>query len=244
MKTSPIPAAAWALTALGFALLTVGHGMGLFVAPAEAMMGDVGRILYAHVPTAWVALVIYLVAFISAIGALATGRWGWDAAVEASAEVGVVLNALLLIQGSLWAKPTWGIYWDWDPRLTTTAVMLIMFAVVLLLRRVVTDPTRRLTVTGVATICSFANVPIVYMSVKWWRTLHQPWSSPETVDSAMVLPLRIAAFGMLFIGVGLVWARQRTILAALQADVAEPDMPELPPALELTAESAEQAGPR
>ena len=77
-------------------------------------MGDVGRILYAHVPTAWVGLLTYLVAFIAAIGALATGKVAWDAMVEATVEVGLLLNVLLLVQGSLWAKPTWGVYWTWD----------------------------------------------------------------------------------------------------------------------------------
>ena len=91
--------------ALGVAMLVWSHYTGLFVAPPEAMMGDVGRILYAHVPTAWVGLLTYLVAFIAAIGALATGKVAWDAMVEATVEVGLLLNVLLLVQGSLWAKP-------------------------------------------------------------------------------------------------------------------------------------------
>ncbi len=90
-----------AVGGLGLALLVVGHAMGLFVAPAEAMMGDVGRILYVHVPTAWVCLVMYTIAFGAAIAALWTGRKGPDAWVEASVEVGLLLNVLLLIQGSI-----------------------------------------------------------------------------------------------------------------------------------------------
>ena len=93
--------------ALGVVLVAVGHTWGLAFAPAEAMMGDVGRILYVHVPTAWVALLIFTGTFVSAIGALWTGRSGWDAGIEATAEVGVVYNALLLVQGSVWARPTW-----------------------------------------------------------------------------------------------------------------------------------------
>ncbi len=219
--------------ALGFVLLIIGHGLGLFVAPAEAMMGDVGRILYVHVPTAWVALVAFLFAFIAAIGSLWNGKLGWDATIEAGAEVGVLLNLLLLMQGSIWARPTWGIWLTWDPRLTTTAVMAISFGVVLLLRRVIDQQARRQTVSGVATIVAFVNVPIVYFSVKWWRTLHQDFSSPETVDSMMVLPLRIAAFGMLFICIGLMGLRWRLAMKGLLAEAEAPDLPDEQARLEL-----------
>jgi heme exporter protein C len=213
---------------IGLLLLIQAHYTGLFVAPPEAMMGDVGRILYAHVPTAWVGLLTYLVAFVAAIGALATGKAAWDAMVEASVEVGLLLNALLLIQGSLWAKPTWGVYWTWDPRLTTCAIMVVAFGVVLALRKQLDDPMRRLTISSVATIVAFINVPIVYMSVKWWRTLHQPYSSPETVDSAMVTPLRVAAFGMLFLSTGFVVRRWRIASAGLKMEFEAPDLPEAP----------------
>lgn len=214
-----------AVGGLGVALLTLGHGLGLFWAPPEAMMGDVGRILYAHVPTAWVGLVTYLIAFIAAIGALWAGTHGWDATTEAAVEVGVVLNVLLLTQGAIWAKPTWGVYWTWDPRLTTTAVMAVTFAGVLLLRRMVHQPDRRMLTTSIATILAFVNVPIVYMSVKWWNSMHQNFSTPDTVSEYMVVPLRIAAFGMLFLAIGLIGARRRVGLKELAREDAAPDLP-------------------
>lgn len=214
---------------LGFVLLTVGHGMGLFAAPAEAAMGQTGRILYVHVPTAWLAMVVYTVAFFAAVGALWTQRSGWDASVQAAVEVGVLLNGMLLVQGSIWARPTWGVWWTWDPRLTTAAVLMVLFSVVLLLRHVIEQPARRMTLTAIATIVAYADVPIVYFSVKWWRTLHQDFSSPQTVDETMVLPLRLAAFGMLFLSVGLVAIRQRTVRRRLAS---EADAPELPDRLE------------
>jgi len=226
------------LLALGFVLLTVGHYMGLFVAPEEAMMREAGRILYAHVPTAWVALVILTLSFFAAIGAMWTGSYKWDAAVEATAETGTVLTALLLFQGSMWAKPTWGYYWDWDPRLTTSAILLVLFVGVLVIRRVVTDPERRLTVTAIATIIAYVDVPVVYFGVKWWRSLHQDWSNPETVSATMVLPLRIAAFAMLFIGIAVSVMRWRAIYAAVKAEATAPDLPDLPVELALTEKEA------
>jgi heme exporter protein C len=222
------------LGVLGFLMLLGAHYVGLFVAPPEAMMGDVGRILYAHVPTAWVGLLTYLVAFIAAIGAMITGKAKWDAMVEASVEVGLLLNTLLLIQGSLWAKPTWGVYWTWDPRLTTCAIMVVAFGVVLALRKQIDEPARRLTISSVATIVAFVNVPIVYMSVKWWRTLHQNFSSPETVDSAMVTPLRVAAFAMLFLSTSFVVRRWRLAVAQLNLEFDAPDLPD--PSAPLTVE--------
>jgi heme exporter protein C len=219
---------------VGLLMLIGAHYVGLFVAPPEAMMGDVGRILYAHVPTAWIGLLTYLVAFIAGIGALLTGRASWDAMVEATVEVGLLLNVLLLIQGSLWAKPTWGVYWTWDPRLTTCAIMVVAFGVVLALRRQIEDPARRLTLSSVATIIAFINVPIVYMSVQWWRTLHQDFSSTDTVSSTMVTPLRIAAFGMLFLATSFVVRRWRVSLKQLNAEFEAPDLPQ--PSKPLTVE--------
>ncbi len=224
------------IVGLGFALLGVAHGFGLFVAPAEAMMGEVGRILYAHVPTAWVALLTFFLGFVCAIGVLWTGRLGWDAAMEGCVEVGVLLNFMLLVQGSLWAKPTWGVFWTWDPRLTSALVMCVSFAAVLVLRSLVHQVERRMTLSAVATILFFVNVPVVYMSVKWWNSLHQTQSTPETVDAMMVLPLRLAAFGMLFIAIGLCMARGRLALARLQREQEASDLPPEPVPLVLDKE--------
>ena len=110
---------------------------------------------------------------------------------------------MLLLQGAIWAKPTWGVYWDWDPRLTTSAIMGVSFAGILALRGSLDDLQRRATWTAVATIIAYVDVPIVYMSIKWWRTLHQEFSSPETVNQMMLIPLRINAFALLFIGIWL-----------------------------------------
>lgn len=197
---------------LGAVLLVVGSTIGLAFAPAEKFMGDVGRILYIHVPTAWNALLCCTAAFVCAVFSLIRKTPGWDAALEATVEVGCVLTAMLLIQGSLWARPTWGVYWDWDPRLTSSAILLLSYLAVLVLRAFIDERDRRATWGAVATIIAFVDVPIVYFSIKWWRTLHQEFSSPQTVDSAMVLPLRINAFAMLFLTIGLCHRRARLAL--------------------------------
>jgi heme exporter protein C len=197
------------------------------------MMQEVGRILYAHVPTAWVALVTYCIAFVASVGTLWTNRFTWDATTTAAVEVGLLLNVMLLFQGSLWAKPTWGVYWTWDPRLTTTAVMAVSFVGVLVLRGLIHRPERRMTVSGIATILAGVNVPLVYYSVNMWNSLHQTQSSPSTVDSQMVIPLRIAAFGMLFIALGFIGIRRRLELGRLEIEADAGDMPSLPTPLSL-----------
>ncbi len=211
--------------ALGLGLVATGHAWGLFFAPAEAMMGEVGRILYVHVPTAWVCMVVYTIAFVAAVIALWNGKAGADATLQASAEVGMVLNGLLLIQGSLWARPTWGVYWTWDPRLTTTAVLFVLFGGVLAMRPMIADAQRRLTLSAIATIIAYVDVPVVYFAVKWFRTLHQPMSSPSTVASSMVSPLRVAAFGMLFLSIGLIVTRYRTVGKSVRRELSAPELP-------------------
>src|SRR5438309_9377717 len=131
-------------------------------------------------------------------------------------EMGVVLSLLLCTQGAIWAKPTWGVWWDWDPRLTTTAVMVFAFGGILALRAFVDDPVKRAVWSSVACIVAFVDVPIVYFSVKWWNSLHQAQSTPQTVSSAFHLPLRLNAFGVLFIMTAFVILRAR--LAALRTE--------------------------
>jgi heme exporter protein C len=206
----------------GVMMLLVGSYMGLYVAPAEAYMGDVQRIMYVHVPTAWNAMLALTFTFVCALMYLFRGDWKWDARLEATMEVGVVLSLLLCIQGSIWARPTWGVWWDWDPRLTTTAVMVFAFSAILALRKFVEEPRRRATWSAVATIVAAIDVPIVYYSVQWWNSLHQQQSSPETVSSAFYVPLRINAIGMLVLMIGLISLRSRTATLRLRHELAPP----------------------
>jgi len=214
-----------ALVAAGVALLLAGSYWGLLKAPREIFMGDVQRIMYVHVPTAWNAMLALSFAFVCAVCFLFTNAWKWDNRLEAAMEMGVVLSLLLCTQGAIWAKPTWGVWWDWDPRLTTTAVMVFAFGGILALRAFVDDPVKRAVWSAVACIVAFADVPIVYFSVKWWNSLHQAQSSPQTVSRAFHWPLRINAFGILFLWTGLVALRARVAALRLQSEI-HPPVPE------------------
>lgn len=197
----------WGLPFLALSVLGCGAYMGLVGAPPDRMMGDVYRIMYVHVPSAWLALVAFTVTFAASVWYLLKSSLGADALAEASAEVGVVFNAMLLVTGSIWGRPTWGVWWTWDPRLTTAAIMFFAFAGYLALRRFVDDPERRATWAAVVAIIIFADIPIVWFSVKWWNSLHQLQSSPSTVAAPMVLALRLNAFAFLFIYVWFVRLR-------------------------------------
>lgn len=195
----------------GWLLLSMGAYGGLAIAPPERYMGEIGRILYIHVPTAWMALISFTAAFFLSIAFLATRRRHWDDALVGALETGILLTGMLLVQGAIWARPTWGVYWDWDPRLTTSAIMWVAFIGVLGLRSFVEDPFRRAQWCAVATILAYVDVPIVYWSIYWWRSLHQGFSTAETIHVTMRVPLYLNAVAMLFIAIWLIARRTRLV---------------------------------
>src|SRR5215472_6912539 len=147
--------------------------LGLFVVPPDATQGNVQRLMYVHVPAAWVTFLAFGVVFIASAAYLKTGRIQWDRVAVASAEIGVLFCALTIVLGSLWGRPVWGTWWTWDPRLTTTAVMLLIYVGYLSLRKVADSPARRAKWSAVLGVIGFIDVPIVHESVVWWRSLHQ-----------------------------------------------------------------------
>lgn len=188
------------LGAVALATLVAGSVVGLWVVPADATQGEVQRLMYVHVPSAWLAMVAFFVVFVMSVLYLVQRDPRWDLVAASSAEIGVVFTALTLALGSLWGKPTWGVWWTWDPRLTTTAIMLAIYVGYLAVRAFADEPERRARWAAVVGIVGFVNVPIVYLSVVWWRTLHQPPSSPRSIAGPILfaLLLNVAAFTALY----------------------------------------------
>ena len=147
---------------------------GLAIVPPDADQGDVQRIMYVHVPSAWLAYAAFFVTFVGGLLYLARRDLRFDRFAAASAEIGLVFTALAIVTGAIWGKATWGKWWDWDPRLTTTAILFVVYAAYLLLRQSLVDRQRRARLAAVFGIAGFLNVPIVHFSVLWWRGLHQP----------------------------------------------------------------------
>ena len=149
-----------------------------FVARPDRVMGDAARIVYFHVPMAWVAFLAFFVVFVAGIAYLRTGRPRWDFLGHASAEVGVIFTTLVLVTGSIWGEPIWGTWWSWDPKLTTTLILWFMYLGYLMVRSYA-EPPRGPRYAAILGIVGFVDVPIVYLSSVWWRTLHpQPVIGP------------------------------------------------------------------
>jgi heme exporter protein C len=150
--------------------------LGLWVTPPDATQGDLVRLVYLHPGVAWVAL--YLAFGLAAMCSLLylwprTRSLFWDRLAAAAVEVGVVFNVCTLVSGAIWGKPTWGVWWTWDARLTSTAVLLVLFLGYLALRRVPAEPEARARRSAFAALFAAVDVPIVHFSVLWWKTLHQ-----------------------------------------------------------------------
>jgi heme exporter protein C len=179
--------------------------MALVWAPTDAVQGDVYRIMYVHVPSAWLAYLAFVVVFLASIGWLWSRRPIFDAIAVSSAEIGVLFTGLALVAGSIWAKPTWGVWWTWEPRLITTAVMFVMYIGYLLLRGLSTDFERRATRAAILGAVLVLDVPIVHLSVLWANSLHQlptvlrAGGSPA-LDASMLLTLlvSVAAFTLIY----------------------------------------------
>jgi heme exporter protein C len=210
---------------VGFALLVVGQVMGLFFSPPDRHMGEVARILYVHVPAAWLAMLTFTVASVAAAGFLFTGRRALDWVVESACEVGVVMTTMLIVLGSIFARPTWNVWWTWDPRLTSTAVMLLSFVGILVLRGAVADADRRAVFSAVTTLLGWINIPVVYFSVQWWASMHQLQSERRDVDSPMQMVLLLNTVAFTIVTIWYLAARWR-IAAARGRQELPPPLPE------------------
>ena len=202
MKPDRLTTLLGGLAALG---LVVGLAAAFGYAPREAVQGNVQRIMYVHVPAVLTAYLAILVVLVGSVGYLVTRRPGWDHVAGAAGELGVLFTAITIASGSIWGRPTWGTWWTWDARLTSTAVLLLVYAGYVLLRGVLADePDRRARFSAVVGILGAVNVPIVHFSVKWWRALHQPSTilgpepSPIAPPIAMALLVNWIAFTLLF----------------------------------------------
>ena len=185
--------------------LLVSGVLSLAVAPPDADQGQVQRLMYVHVPAAWLAYLAFTVVFVASIAYLRTKRIRWDGLAAASAEIGVLFTALAIGLGMLWGKPVWGTWWTWDPRLTTTAILLLIYLGYLAVRRLSESPDRRARWSAVVGIVGFVDVPIVHLSVVWWRSLHQQATvirvGGPTLDPVMLAALLVgvAAFTLAYL---------------------------------------------
>lgn len=208
------------LGAASLVSLVVGGYLGLVWSPPDVNQHDVMRIMYVHVPSAWTAYLAFFVTLIGSIMYLWKQDALYDALAVSAAEIGVLMTALTLATGSTWGRPIWGVWWTWDPRLTSTAILFVIYVGYLMLRALQSDPLARARQSAVVGIIGFIDIPIVHFSVLWWRSLHQaptvlkPNLGQPSMDGRMevTLLINVLAFTILFLyGLG-----QRMRLARLE----------------------------
>ena len=189
---------------LSLSAILLGLLLALLYAPPDAVQGQVQRIMYLHVPTIWVAFMAFFVVFVASILYLWKKTLKWDLVARSSAEIGVMFTFLGIVGGSIWGKPTWGVWWTWDARLTTTTILLFIYIGYLMLRSYMSDDNRKGKYAAVVGIVGFLDIPIVHQSVVWWRTLHQPPTimrmGEPTIAPSMLLTLlvNLLAFTLLY----------------------------------------------
>ncbi len=186
------------------------------VVPPDAVQGDLQRIMYVHVPSAWLAYLAFGVTMIASIAYLVRRDLRWDRIAGASAEVGVVFTGLALATGSIWGKPVWGVWWTWDARLVLTAAMFFVYLAYLALRRSVDGAEARARRSAVFGIVAALQIPVVHFSVIWWRGLHQPPTilrpDKPQIDPPLLFALLMAVFAFTLVYAALL--RRRIDLAA------------------------------
>ncbi|NQV58084.1 MAG: heme ABC transporter permease [Alphaproteobacteria bacterium] len=205
-------------------LLAVGFYLALIVVPADYQQGDTVRIMFVHVPSAWMAMFCYIFLAVASAVALIWKHPLADLAAKASAPIGAGFTFLALVTGSLWGKPMWGAWWVWDARLTSELILLFLYLGYIALTRAIDDPRRSDRAGAVVALVGVVNVPIIYFSVKWWNTLHQGASVSLTKSPSMAAIMLWAMLVMTLAfwayAVGMAFYRVRQTILEREQDAA------------------------
>lgn len=183
-----------ALLVLGAVLMLVDLYLIFMVAPTDSVLGHVQRVFYFHVPLAVMSFLAFFLVFIGSIGYLVRRNPTWDSFAHAATEVGVVFVTLALITGVIWARPVWGVWWTWEPRLTTTLILWLIYVSAMMARSYAPNRAKGAVYAAVVGIVGFVDVPIVYYSVQWWRSIHPspvvgPLADAGALPTVMLLVL-------------------------------------------------------
>ena len=202
MKEQPKKRRLGVLGASALIMIALGLYWALVQAPRDALQGDVQRIMYLHLPSILTAYLSFFLVFIGSCLYLWKREKRDDNLAHSAAELGVLFTALTIIEGSIWGKPTWGVWWTWDARLTLTAILLLIYSGYLMLRSLIDDEDRAALSAAILGIIGFLDIPLIHMSVYWWRTLHQPPSilRPDKLPWENVHPAMLTALAINFVG--------------------------------------------
>ncbi|HEX2447866.1 MAG TPA: heme ABC transporter permease [Methyloceanibacter sp.] len=211
------------LTAATLILLGLGLYLSFFVAPPDYQQGETVRIMFIHVPAAWLAIFGYMLIAIAALGTLIWRHPLADVAAKTAAPIGATFTFIALVTGSLWGKPMWGTYWVWDARLTSVLVLFLLYLGLIALWQSIEEPGRAGRAAAILALVGAVNIPIIKFSVDWWNTLHQPASiiriGGPTIDPTMLWPLLVIAIGftLLFVLLHLIAMRAEILRRRVRA---------------------------
>ncbi len=206
------------LVVISSVMMLIAVYMIFFYAPTERVMGIVQKIFYFHLPLAFMAFLSYFVAFVCGVLYLIKKDIKWDIIGSSSVEIGVVFTTLVLITGSLWARPIWNTWWTWDPRLTSSLILWLIYVAYIILRMSVEQAERRATFCAVMAIVGFLDVPIVFLSARLWRTIHPVVIKSKSIDMepAMITVLAISMSAFLLFWITLIRIRSRVDFMGLR----------------------------
>jgi len=211
------------LTALTAILFATGLYLAFFVAPPDYQQGETVRIMFIHVPAAWLAMFGYMLIAVASLGTLIWRHPLADVAAKTAVPIGATFAFITLVTGSLWGKPMWGTYWVWDARLTSMLVLFLLYLGLAALWQAIEEPGRAGRAAAILALVGVINIPIIKFSVDWWNTLHQPASvirlGGPTIDPSMLIPLAVMAiaFTLLFVGLHLVAMRAEILRRRVHA---------------------------
>jgi len=187
------------LSAVVVIVLGIGLYLSLFVAPPDYQQGETVKIMFVHVPAAWLGMLGYTLIAIAALGTLIWRHPLADVAAKAAAPIGATFTFIALVTGSLWGKPMWGTYWVWDARLTSMLILFLLYLGLIALWQAIDEPGRAGRAAAILGLVGAINIPIIKFSVDWWNTLHQPESvfrmGGPTIDPSLLTPLFVMAAG-------------------------------------------------
>lgn len=209
-----------------FFVVPIGLYFAFFYAPLEKIMGLIQKIFYFHVSSAWIGFFAFFITFIMSILYLITKKIIYDDIASASAEIGLIFCTIVIVTGPLWARPTWGVYWTWDPRLTSTLILWFIYVGYVMLRQFMEESQKRAQFSAALGIIGFINVPIVFLSIQWWEnTIH-----PNVVQKGgggmhpdMFVAMQVCLFVFTIIYISLLIRRLRIIFLERQVKLLELD---------------------
>jgi heme exporter protein C len=211
------------LTRLTLILLGIGLYLSFFVAPPDYQQGETVKIMFIHVPAAWLAMFGYMLIAVAALGTLIWRHPLADVAAKTAVPIGATFTFIALVTGSLWGKPMWGTYWVWDARLTSVLMLFLLYLGLLALWQAIEEPGRAGRAAAILALVGAVNVPIIHYSVVWWNTLHQPASvfrmGGPTIDPSLLAPLLVMAiaFTLLFVLLHLIAMRAEILRRRVHA---------------------------